>query len=179
MEITDTLPAQLQYVSSNGNWDGSMVTWTIGSLAPGVSGTVTLSVFAPESAEGEKVINTAYATYAAASGGPPRAPETAEHEIWVLTEPAFYVDRNIFNPFEPDRVKITWRVPAKDGMFLGVYNSAGELIRMLKRGRAEIFTMGEVFWDGRNEEGDIVASGVYIIYLSGSRAFYAKVAVVK
>ena len=43
-----------------------------------------------------------------------------------------------------------------------IYNVAGELIRTLNYNTAT----GSVTWDGKNDYGKIVASGVYIIYLS-------------
>ena len=65
-------------------------------------------------------------------------------------------------------------------MFLGIYNSAGELVRLLKRGAVDDhFTLGKLEWDGKNDEGDLVASGVYIVYLHGGSAYYGKVVVIK
>ena len=59
--ITDTLPLGMQYVGSNpvGAVDGQTVTWNVGTLAPGASSTVTLTVRATEGGRQE---NTAVAT---------------------------------------------------------------------------------------------------------------------
>ena len=180
LRITDTIPAELDYRGSSGAYNGSIVLWDIGTLGPGEHGTLTMQVFAPAASEGAHVENSVYGTYLALADGLPRAPVVAQNELWVLTEPAFHISRNIFNPGMQESVRITWKVAARERMFLGIYNTAGEMVRLLKRrGEYKGYSMGEVEWDGRNEAGDLVASGVYIIYLEGSRAYYGKVVVVK
>jgi flagellar hook assembly protein FlgD len=51
------------------------------------------------------------------------------------------------------------------GMYsLKVYNSAGELVKTLKNERAANAPIDEALvWEGKNEAGDPVASGVYIL----------------
>ena len=179
LRISDTIPAAFSYLSSTGNVNGNVVSWDIGDVPAGAGGTLTLRVGTLEGAEGKQVSNTVYGAYNAAWDGLPRVPVSAENEIWVLTEPAFYIDKNIFNPSAGEEVKLTWKVKASDKVFLGVYNTAGELVRVLYRGPAKVFTVGVVDWDGRNDKGDLLASGVYIIYLSGSRSYYRKVVIIK
>ena len=61
-----------------------------------------------------------------------------------------------------------------------VYNSAGELIRMLATdGSRGGFSIGEVRWDGTNDRGDRVAAGLYLIYAQGSKAYYRKIIIVR
>ena len=63
---------------------------------------------------------------------------------------------------------------------LVVYNTAGELVkRLVERNISGRGVSETVTWDGRNDAGDLVASGVYIIHLQGKRSFWGKVAVVK
>ena len=45
--VTDTAPAEFQYLTSNGAWDGSMVTWSIGVVPAGTRATLTLRVRVP------------------------------------------------------------------------------------------------------------------------------------
>jgi flagellar hook assembly protein FlgD len=47
---------------------------------------------------------------------------------------------------------------------LKIYNSAGELVRTLLDERRQFGIYQEVPWDGKNMEGEEVASGVYVIY---------------
>jgi flagellar hook assembly protein FlgD len=47
---------------------------------------------------------------------------------------------------------------------LKIYNSAGELVRVLLEEKRQTGIYQEVPWDGKNMEGEDVASGVYILY---------------
>ena len=47
---------------------------------------------------------------------------------------------------------------------LKVYNSAGELVRVLLEEKRQFGTYQEVPWDGNNMHGEPVASGVYVLY---------------
>jgi len=77
--------------------------------------------------------------------------------------------QNYPNPFNPE----TWipyqlRDPAS--VSVGVYNSAGALIRTLEVGRrdAGIYASRSraAYWDGRNEAGEEVASGIYFYIIT-------------
>jgi hypothetical protein len=48
---------------------------------------------------------------------------------------------------------------------LQVFNSAGEKIKSLGSWQVEVPHKVSLSWDGRNEKGDVVASGLYIFYL--------------
>jgi len=49
---------------------------------------------------------------------------------------------------------------------LKIYNSAGELVRTLVQERAVGKQNDWFAWDGKNEYGEQVASGVYVIHLT-------------
>jgi flagellar hook assembly protein FlgD len=52
----------------------------------------------------------------------------------------------------------------------------GNLVKSLvKKASSDIFFE----WDGRNERGDIVASGGYLCVVDGKRQLYCKIAVIK
>ncbi len=95
-------------------------------------------------------------------------------------EEALFISRNIFNPNAGETLEIRWAALGPGKVSLVIYNTAGELVRSLLekhipgKGVSETTT-----WDGRNEKGDLVASGVYIVYLKGRRSHLGKVAVVK
>lgn len=63
---------------------------------------------------------------------------------------------------------------------LKVYNSAGESVRSLRDTKASEGVYETVEWDGRNGNGEPVASGVYLIaYANGSKTRFAKLAVLR
>jgi flagellar hook assembly protein FlgD len=47
-----------------------------------------------------------------------------------------------------------------------IYNSAGELVRELWNGSIQTTSKNDFGWDGKNKNGENVASGVYIIFYS-------------
>jgi flagellar hook assembly protein FlgD len=76
---------------------------------------------------------------------------------------------NFPNPFNPE----TW-IPfsiAKDAdVKISIYDLQGQLVRSLElghRGSGRYFTKEKAaHWDGRNDQGERVASGPYFYYLS-------------
>ena len=90
------------------------------------------------------------------------------------------IDKNIFNPDVGETVEITWSVLGPGKASLVVYNTAGELVKKLAERNISGRGISEtVAWDGRNDVGDLVASGVYVIHLKGNRSFSGKIVVVK
>jgi hypothetical protein len=63
------------------------------------------------------------------------------------------------NPFNPV-TKLTYGLPSKQHVALRVYNVAGKLVRVLVDGQREAGYHAAV-WDGRDDAGEAVASGVY------------------
>lgn len=68
-----------------------------------------------------------------------------------------------------------------DGPYkLRVFNHAGEMIRELRNVKVQLAGMDWVDWDGKNENGDEIASGVYIIRMEiDASILTARVAVIK
>jgi flagellar hook assembly protein FlgD len=72
--------------------------------------------------------------------------------------------QNFPNPFNPSTT-IAFKLPARRDVFLSVYNAEGSLIKNLVNGSmAE--GLQEVTWDGKNEQGTPVGSGVYFYQLT-------------
>ena len=67
------------------------------------------------------------------------------------------------NPFNPS-VRIPFHLPATTRVDVAVYNSAGQRVRTLQRGYWPVGA-GEVGWEGRDEAGQGVAAGVYLVRL--------------
>ena len=67
---------------------------------------------------------------------------------------------NYPNPFNPSTT-IKYTVPKSGHMSLKVYNVRGQLVRTLIDGQMESTDSGSILWDGTNNQGSSVSSGVY------------------
>jgi hypothetical protein len=77
------------------------------------------------------------------------------------------VGANVFRTGAGRRLKIRVRLCDEGWMSLVVFNSAGDVVKVLRK-RSYVFYPDQVFWwDGRNDEGDLLASGVYVIRFEG------------
>jgi hypothetical protein len=72
----------------------------------------------------------------------------------------FDIAQNYPNPFNPTTT-INYQVPQVTDVKLVVYNILGQKVRTLVNDRMEP-GYHSVVWDGRNEDGRTVASGIYI-----------------
>ena len=79
----------------------------------------------------------------------------------------FTLDQNYPNPFNPE-TQISFQLPQSGQVKLAVYNPLGQLVRVLVD---EALTAGtfEVRWNGQNQFGHQVASGVYLYRLEAGR----------
>jgi flagellar hook assembly protein FlgD len=77
----------------------------------------------------------------------------------------FWVSRNVSRPgYDNPPVFVRVRL-SEDGICtLKVYNSAGELVKVLYDQQRQYGTYKDIPWDGTNKYGEPVASGVYVIY---------------
>ncbi len=84
------------------------------------------------------------------------------------------VDANSFDPTAGEDVTISYGA-ASDGLIVDVFNMAGVLVRKLDAEGAS-----SVMWNGKNQNGEIVASGVYFLWIrTNDSDNVRKVAVVK
>jgi flagellar hook assembly protein FlgD len=84
------------------------------------------------------------------------------------------VDANSFDPTSGEDVTISSDA-ASEGLLVDVFNMAGVLVRMLDAEGGSSVT-----WDGTNQNGEFVASGVYFLWIrTGDSDTVRKVAVVK
>jgi len=83
----------------------------------------------------------------------------------------FKLEQNIPNPFNSLTV-IPYSVPEERPYMLGVYNLLGREIRKLAEGKA----LGRhvAVWDGKDERGKEVASGVYVCVLQAGELRQAR-----
>jgi hypothetical protein len=88
----------------------------------------------------------------------------AVHELGLPE--LFELYQNAPNPFNP-ATHIRFDVPLGDGaMTLRIYDVSGRLVRTLVNG-AQMAGQKTVTWDGRNEAGNAVATGIYLYRLTG------------
>ena len=157
------------------HWDPLAPTLT---FSPTVSPTSTTSL-TPTSTVTPTISATMTRTHTPSSATPTVTMTVTPTPDLPETE-GLFINRNIFNPDAGDAVEITWSVLGPGKVSLVIYNTAGELVKELVGRTVSGRGVRETaIWDGRNEKGDLVASGVYIIYLQGRRSFVGKVAVIK
>ncbi|RMF59074.1 MAG: T9SS C-terminal target domain-containing protein [Calditrichaeota bacterium] len=79
--------------------------------------------------------------------------------------------QNYPNPFNPGTT-IAFYLPAPSEVTLTVYDITGQKVRTLFQGQA---SPGEhqIYWDGKNEAGETVSSGVYVYQLNANQTFQA------
>ena len=94
-----------------------------------------------------------------------RLPELVAYEIPQETE----LLANYPNPFNPE-TWIPYRLAEDAFVTLTIYNQTGRVIRMLELGHRPAAAYENrskaIYWDGRNQVGETVASGVYFYHLS-------------
>ena len=98
------------------------------------------------------------------AAAPPQPDDTAVLEEHTTTLPqTFSLDQNYPNPFNSGTV-IRFSLPKSGEVELSVYNLAGQKVAALVEGVREAGTY-TVNWDGRDDRGRALASGVYLYRL--------------
>ena len=92
----------------------------------------------------------------------------SKHGTSVIEEPgkaarSFRLEQNYPNPFNPS-TEIRFVLPKASKVNLSVYNTLGQQIRILASGFMPSGSHTAV-WDGRDEQGSLVPSGVYVCRL--------------
>ena len=76
--------------------------------------------------------------------------------------------QNYPNPFNPE-TWIPYQLSADSEVVISIYDTKGEVIRRFDLGYHPVGTYSTrgraVYWDGRNEFGEAVASGIYFYLL--------------
>ena len=91
----------------------------------------------------------------------------------------FSLAQNAPNPFNPSTT-IRFSVDAPGAVSLNVYNTAGQLVRTLVDKTMDANAMHEVVWDGTDNTGHSVGSGVYVYRLvSGEKQLQKRMVLVR
>jgi hypothetical protein len=104
-----------------------------------------------------------YHLFAAGSSEPQLAGSV---EIFIPLPDKMVLAQNYPNPFNPTTA-IQYILPKNEDVEMALYDVTGKQIRILTKGRQEA---GEhiVVWDGLDDEGSRVASGVYVYRLTSN-----------
>ncbi|MCK4547730.1 MAG: T9SS type A sorting domain-containing protein [Candidatus Eisenbacteria sp.] len=91
-------------------------------------------------------------------------PVTSVSEVDQITRPRLVLDQNTPNPFNPVTT-IGYSIPRDGRVSLQVFDVTGRLVRTLVDGHQSAGA-GQVIWQGKDNNGAPVASGVYFYRLS-------------
>jgi flagellar hook assembly protein FlgD len=93
----------------------------------------------------------------------------------------FWVSRNVYRPdYDQPKVFVRVRLSQEGVCSLKIYNSAGELVRVLLDERRQSGTYNDIEWDGLNKNQEPVASGVYLLYYTTRyQTRFAKILIVR
>jgi hypothetical protein len=107
------------------------------------------------------------------------SPVTVIEEDRTTTLPqSFSLSQNYPNPFNGETV-IRFALPASGEVELTIYNLAGQQVAVLAEGAREAGSY-TLRWDGRDERGRELASGVYLYRLrAGAQVEFRKLALVR
>lgn len=90
----------------------------------------------------------------------------------------FVLEQNFPNPFNPNTT-INYYMPTAQNVELAIYNITGQKIKSLVNGKQSAGNH-QIQWDGRNDNGELAASGVYIYRLqAGSEVLTRKMALLR
>ncbi|MBK6736163.1 MAG: T9SS type A sorting domain-containing protein [bacterium] len=91
----------------------------------------------------------------------------------------FALEQNSPNPFNPS-TSIGFSLPTTAPVSLGIYDLSGKLVRNLIAGQVMGPGHLEKVWDGRNDSGRLVPTGVYFCKLTADgRVNVRRMALVK
>ena len=75
----------------------------------------------------------------------------------------YSLQQNYPNPFNPSTT-IKYTLPKESNVQLAIYDITGSEVKTLVAGNQPVGYM-EVIWDGKNNNGSQVSSGIYIFHL--------------
>jgi hypothetical protein len=91
----------------------------------------------------------------------------------------FELFQNFPNPFNPSTT-IRYGIPREEALTLAIYNILGQQVAVLLNGERKAAGYHRVIWDGRNEFGHKMASGIYLYELrSGGESRIQKMILMK
>ena len=182
--LTDDLPAGLSYLGAappETSFGGGVLTWVLGLLPPGPQGSVFVTLVVDPGTEGLALVNKSRMDFDNAfAPGNPSWSDSPAATVYVQSPDLFQLDHNAFNPSQGQTLRIIAGSSAGGRIGIHVYNSAGELVRTLLDLGAPYTKAFDLSWDGRNDAGNPVSSGIYILrYTSPAMTRSRRVAVIR
>lgn len=169
-----TSPVDFRWTSAN-DIDGDPVSFNLILSGPGLDSAIISIVDTAFLFDGSAVFQ-ATATYAwfveSTDGIVIVSSDTSEFHTPIVVDlggvsglpVAFALHQNYPNPFNP-KTHIRFDLPATSRVTLRVFNSIGQEVRTLISARPTQAGFQSVTWDGRNQSGFSVSSGIYIYEL--------------
>ena len=93
-------------------------------------------------------------------------------EVTSVIPSEFALHQNFPNPFNPE-TEIRFQLPTASHVVLKIFNNLGQEIRILADGRYEA-GFQSISWDGKDNNGQPVASGIYLYQLKTGVFFQIK-----
>jgi hypothetical protein len=105
-------------------------------------------------------------------------PYTNIDEERIFTSTNFTLSQNYPNPFNP-RTTIEYFIPYSTKISINIYNILGKRIRTVISEKFQVGNM-EIVWDGKNDNDNIVSSGIYYYVLEyGSQKLSRKMVLIR
>jgi len=107
---------------------------------------------------------------------PPNIPPTNSitYQNWLK------LVNNVFRPTLGQQMSILWSMVEPNEVTISIYNLKGELVKKVVNKVRYGAGLNEEYWNGKNESGDFVASGTYIILIqAGNYCDWKKAVVIK
>lgn len=105
-------------------------------------------------------------------------PYTNIDEERIFTSTNFTLSQNYPNPFNP-RTTIKYFIPYSTKISINIYNILGKRIRTVISEKFQVGNM-EIVWDGKNDNDNIVSSGIYYYVLEyGSQKLFRKMVLIR
>ncbi|MCG8603473.1 T9SS type A sorting domain-containing protein, partial [bacterium] len=92
---------------------------------------------------------------------------TSVEDPGELAIETFILEQNYPNPFNPSTT-IRYQLSASDAVSLSIYNINGQTVRNLVTNQRQPAGSYSISWDGTNDQGQSVSSGVYLYRLKTS-----------
>jgi uncharacterized protein (DUF362 family) len=89
-----------------------------------------------------------------------------------LLSHAYKINKTYPNPFN-NRVQISYQVPEKGYIMVGIYNINGQKVKTLFEGENNTIGDNLLSWDGTNEQGMAMASGTYFVTIKQNGSWIA------
>ena len=104
-----------------------------------------------------------------------RTPEDSE----AVTISNLTCQPRLFSPNRGESTAVSFRLSGSADVTIKIYNEAGRLRRVLRNSEHLFAGNNLVWWDGRDDDGDLVVSNFYIVTVEGEGALGTKTVIVK